>query len=78
MPQHLVDLEVVLKLIQANYLVAKKSKCSFAGPKVEYLRHIITKNGVSTDPSKIEAMVQWPQPTTVKQLRGFLGLAGSY
>ncbi|GJX78910.1 retrotransposable element Tf2 [Tanacetum coccineum] len=54
-------------------LFAKHSKCVFVAEKVEYLGHIITKEEVSPDTSKIEAMKQWPTPTTIKQLRVFLG-----
>ncbi|KAJ0816356.1 putative nucleotidyltransferase, Ribonuclease H [Helianthus annuus] len=76
--QHLADLRTVLELMRQNSLKAKKSKCSFAGEKVEYLGHIITKEGVSTDPAKIKAIQEWPAPINIKQLRGFLGLAGYY
>ncbi|KAJ0624008.1 putative nucleotidyltransferase, Ribonuclease H [Helianthus annuus] len=76
--QHLKDLRMVLSLTRTHTLKAKKSKCMFAGFRVEYLGHIITAAGVATDPQKIVSIQQWPTPTNVKQLRGFLGLAGYY
>ena len=56
----------------------KKSKCSFACSSIEYLGHIVSKDGVAADPSKIQAMVAWPIPKSIKALRGFLGLSGYY
>lgn len=75
---HIRQLKVVLVTLMTHSLLAKRSKYSFGPPQVEYLVHIIPKEGVATDPQKIQAMVDWPRPTTLKSLRGFLGLIGYY
>lgn len=75
---HLMHLKEVLQILRVHKLYAKESKCSFGQQKVEYLGHIISEQGVSTDPSKVQAMAEWPIPQTVKQLRSFLGLTGYY
>ena len=64
--------------ILKNQLYAKMSKCMFACMEVEYLGHIISGEGVKTDPKKIQAMQEWPMPKDVKSLRGFLGLTSYY
>jgi len=75
---HYQHLEIVLKLLRAHQLVARATKCFFGHSQVEYLGHVITEHGVATDPLKIQAIVDWPIPTNLKQLRGFLGLTGYY
>nr|XP_027093534.1 uncharacterized protein LOC113713927 [Coffea arabica] len=75
---HLHHLSLVLGTLRKHSLFAKMSKCSFGQNQVEYLGHVITSEGVNTDPSKVEAMLSWPTPTCLKALRGFLGLTGYY
>ncbi|KAD7116687.1 hypothetical protein E3N88_03955 [Mikania micrantha] len=75
---HLSYLKKVFQILHSNLLVLNSQKCSFGQSKVEYLGHIISYHGVSMDPSKIQAVQNWPQPTSIKGLRGFLGLTGYY
>lgn len=76
--EHLQHLEKVFTILQENQLYVKLSKCSFAQQELEYLDHVISGAGVQTDPAKIAAVKDWPVPTNVKQVRGFLGLTGYY
>ena len=76
--EHVVHLQLVFEAMRQNKLFAKWSKCEFAVQKVEYLGHFISGSGISTDPAKINAVKEWPTPNSLKQLRGFLSLAGYY
>ena len=78
MHSHLLHLTEVLRLLADNQWKVKLSKCSFAKTEISYLGHIISGSGVSTDPSKIQTVQDWPVPINIKKLRGFLGLAGYY
>jgi hypothetical protein len=75
---HQNHLQQFFQILRANQLFIKKSKCTFAQPQLEYLGHIIGEQGVQTDPAKIQAVQDWPNPTNHKQLRGFLGLSDYY
>ena len=71
--EHLQHLDIVLGILEQHYFFAKKS-CDFAMTKILYLGHIISHEGVQVDKEKIVAIQNWPPPTTLTQLRGFLGL----
>lgn len=75
---HLIHLTKVLHLMRSHSLYAKLSKCCFGFTVVDYLGHTISHQGVQIDRSKIQAVLNWPTPTNLKQLRGFLGLSGYY
>ena len=74
--EHELLLRKVMEILQDNKLYIKRSKCLFAQPRLEYLGHVISGEGVATDPEKITAVKQWPTPANLKELRGFLGLTG--
>ena len=73
---HASHLKLVLEVLLKNQLFDKISKCVFRCHEVEYLGHLISGLGVKTDPKKTEATQNWPTPTSVKALRGFLSLTG--
>ncbi|KAJ4754249.1 polyprotein [Rhynchospora pubera] len=76
--EHEQHLKVALSILKENKLCAKMSKCEFGSEKLEYLGHIISAEGIATDPKKVEVMKNWPRPKNVKELRSFLGLTGYY
>jgi len=68
----------VFLLLQQHQFKVKLSKCAFAKQQVHYLGHVISKDGVATDPTKVQDILNWPTPQSVRDVRGFLGLAGYY
>ncbi|RVW32429.1 Transposon Tf2-8 polyprotein [Vitis vinifera] len=76
--EHMVHVRKTLETLRQHQFFAKASKCVFGQQELEYLGHIVTHQGVKVDNSKIAAMVAWPHPTNISELRGFLGLTGYY
>lgn len=75
---HIKHVRLVLKKLLDNNLFAKLKKCEFHQPKVEFLGHILSGQGISTDPKKIKSVEEWPTPTCVKDVQRFIGLCNFY
>jgi hypothetical protein len=75
---HEQHLRLVLQKLRDNQLYAKFSKCEFWIGEVPFLGHIISNGGISVDPAKVKEIMEWSVPTTVTEIRSFLGLAGYY
>ncbi|HSN23026.1 MAG TPA: reverse transcriptase family protein, partial [Methylomicrobium sp.] len=76
--EHLHRLEAVLQRLRWAKLKLKPSKCHLLQRKVEFLGHTISEAGVEMQSAKIDAIVQWPRPRDIHQLRSFMGLCGYY
>ncbi|KAI3443800.1 hypothetical protein Pfo_000465 [Paulownia fortunei] len=76
--EHKEHLKIVLQVLKEKQLYAKFKKCEFWLEQVVFLGHVVSKDGISVDPSKVEAVIKWPTPTNVSEVRSFLGLAGYY
>nr|GEZ06673.1 putative reverse transcriptase domain-containing protein [Tanacetum cinerariifolium] len=71
-------LRTVLQILRRKKLYAKFSKCEFWLSSVVFLGHIVSAEGITMDLAKVEAVTKWPRPTSVTEVRSFLGLAGYY
>lgn len=77
-PEHLERLEILFKRLRRANLKLKPSKCKLLRSSVVFLGHVVTKDGISTDPEKISAVAEWPIPRNLTELRSFLGLCSYY
>ena len=75
---HFNHLQTTLELLRAHSYHANAKKCSFGQSQVDFLGHVVSQAGVGVDPEKIQAVIAWPVPSDVKELRAFLGLTGYY
>ncbi|WVZ58676.1 hypothetical protein U9M48_008918, partial [Paspalum notatum var. saurae] len=76
--EHEEHLRLVLQKLREHKSYAKLSKCEFWLDQVPFLGHIVSKGGIMVDPSKISSVMDWKVPEVVKEVRGFLSLAGYY
>ena len=76
--EHKEHLCLVLGKLREHQLYAKFSKCEFWLKEVGFLKHVISGEGIAVDPTKVVTVTNWEAPTTVGEIRSFLGLAGYY
>ncbi|GJU47267.1 putative reverse transcriptase domain-containing protein [Tanacetum coccineum] len=76
--EHEVHLNTILDLLKKEKLYAKFSKCEFWLKEVQFLGHVVNRDGIHVDPSKVESVKNWKIPESSTEIRLFLGLAGYY
>jgi hypothetical protein len=76
--EHESHLKTVLDILRRHQLYAKLSKCDLFKTSVEFLGHVLSSDGIRPDPRKVDAVSSWPKPTSITELRSFLGLANFY
>ncbi|KRY17737.1 Retrovirus-related Pol polyprotein from transposon 17.6 [Trichinella patagoniensis] len=76
--EHFNNLEEVLQRIRQSGLKLKPAKCRLCAKEIAFLGHIVSRDGVRTDPSKTEKVASWPTPTSTSEVRTFLGFASYY
>ena len=76
--EHELHLSLVLDALRKNQFYGKLKKCAFWLSEVAFLGHVINQHGISVDPKNVASVVNWQRPTTVIEIRSFLGLAGYY
>ena len=76
--EHMVHLQQVLERLQQHGLVINLTKCQFGRQELAFLGHCITKHGITPLPSKVDAIREFTQPTTVKGLQEFIGMVNFY
>jgi len=76
--EHMIRLKKLFDRLRIANLKLKPSKCHLLRAKIKFLGHVVSAEGVSTDPSKIEAVKDWPEPEDVHEVRSFLGVTSYY
>ncbi|XP_052733512.1 uncharacterized protein LOC128196492 [Vigna angularis] len=76
--EHEDHLRIVLGVLREKELYAKRSKCEFWMKEIQFLGHVVSAGGISVDPAKVKAVLDWENPRSVTEVRSFVGLAGYY
>ncbi|XP_026398261.1 uncharacterized protein LOC113294050 [Papaver somniferum] len=76
--EHISHLSQVFKALSDHSLFVNLKKCTFISPEVTFLGYVISHKGIHVDPSKVKVILEWPVPTSIKEVRSFHGLASFY
>jgi hypothetical protein len=76
--EHVEHLRIVLTQLRDKQLYAKFSKCEFLFKKVPFLGHVLSRDRISVNPTKVQEVLDWKAPTTVSEIQSFLSLIGYY
>jgi hypothetical protein len=76
--EHVEHVKEVLKRLQQNHLYCNPKNCNFFVDRVTYIGLVITLEGISMEKDKVQAVLEWPTPTSVKEVQSFLGFANFY
>ena len=76
--EHEQHLKIILETLREHQLYANISKCNIFQAEVHYLGHVVSKEGITVDPEKIRAFMEWVAPNNVNEVRSFMGLVVYY
>ncbi|KAL0157403.1 hypothetical protein M9458_048649 [Cirrhinus mrigala] len=76
--EHVQHVRCVLQRLISHQLFAKEEKCDFHKDKISFLGYIISSEGVAMEEKKVDAVLNWPRPNTLRELQRFLGFANFY
>ena len=76
--EHREHLKIILQMLKEKQLYAKFKKCEFWLKKVSFLGHVVSQDEIFVDPAKVEVVNNWSRPTSVTEIRSFLGFTGYY
>ena len=74
--EHAEHIKIVLEKLRSEKLYAKAKKCLFAQEEIEFCGFLVNQKDIFTHPEKIGSISSWPMPTSIKDVRSFIGLAG--
>ena len=76
--EHIPHVRSILEVLRQHRLYAKVEKCEFHKDQMTFVGYMVSKDGIGMDPAKVSAILNWPEPTSVKEVQSFLGFANFY